>query len=130
MHPRTTARRPAYRPGLQLSLRNLNEAPALGRAGLARPGTDVEVVVCDGPCVGEACPLLVDGTCPLGRFDAVVTALDTPWGHAIARAWRTTGTPVIDARELDTPDAAARLARHLGTTAGGVWEVLDPPPLD
>ena len=75
MHPRTTARRPAHRPGRQLSLRILTEDPLLVRADLALPGTDVEVVVCDGPCVGEACPLLVDGTCPLGRFEAVVTAL-------------------------------------------------------
>lgn len=124
MHPRTPA------PGPRLSLRILTEDPLLLRADLALPGTDVEVVVCDGPCVGGDCPLLAQGTCPLGRFDAVVADLDRPWGRSIARAWRAAGTPVVDTRELDEPGAAARLVRRLGVPFHDGWDPIDPPPLD
>src|SRR5690606_5008597 len=115
MHPRTPA------PGPRLSLRILTEDPLLLRADLALPGTDVEVVVCDGPCVGGDCPLLAQGTCPLGRFDAVVADLDRPWAARSpgpgGRRGRPSSTPASWTSRAQPPAWSA--ASACPSTTGG-----------
>jgi len=65
---------------------------------LCPPGVDAfDVVVCSGPTgVAEECPLVVDGTCPAGRPDVVVSAFerDNPWAASVRAAWEQDGVPV------------------------------------
>ena len=66
---------------------------------LSPPGSDVfDIVVCTGPRdAAEPCPLVMDGTCPAGRPDVVVSALspDNPWSHSVQAAWRLDDVPVV-----------------------------------
>ena len=56
----------------------------------------VDVVVCSGPAgCGDVCPLVMDGTCPAGRPDVVVTALSSEWHTSVENAWRAEGVPVV-----------------------------------
>ena len=55
----------------------------------------VDVVVCNGPSGGEVCPLVMDGTCPAGRPDVVVTALTGEWHTSVENGWRAEGVPVV-----------------------------------
>jgi len=96
-------------------LRVLIEDPLLADAELPRPPGPVELTVCSGPRgTAETCPLVMDGNCPHGPFDVVVTALDGPWARSVRAAWDQTSTPVVDARQLDETDPDRRLAHHLG----------------
>jgi len=80
-----------------------------------------EVTTCAGPGEGEVCLLVMDGRCPLGPCDVVVTALDGPWARSVRAAWLETGTAVVDAGELATADPSARLAHHVGAAMQQLW---------
>lgn len=96
-------------------VRVLIEDPRLCGGDLPSPPVPVELTVCSGPCdTDETCPLVMDGTCPHGPFDIVVSALEGPWAPSVCAAWDQTATPLVDARQLDETDPALRLAHHLG----------------
>jgi hypothetical protein len=96
-------------------VRILIEDATLANAQLPPPPAPVELTICSGPSDGnETCPLVMDGTCPHGPFDIVVTALDGPWAPSICAAWHQSPTPAVDARHLDEANPARRLAYHLG----------------
>lgn len=103
-------------------LRILIEDPQLLQADLPPPGPALDLTVCGGPCGDEVCPLVLDGACPLGPCDAVVTALDGVWARSVQAAWERTATPVVDARELATTDAVERLTHHVGAALQRLWE--------
>ena len=93
---------------------------------VAMHGPDVSIALDVTSCGGprdehETCPLVMDGSCPLGPFDIVVSALDGPWARCVHAAWRETGTPVIDATDLTTSDPDERLAKHLGAALQRLW---------
>lgn len=118
-------------------VRILIEDPALADAQLPTPPppapAPVELTVCSGPRDGnETCPLVMDGTCPHGPFDVVVTALHGPWAPSICAAWHQSRTPVVDARGLSETDPTRRLAHHLGAayqhlTTPGAGDDATPP---
>jgi hypothetical protein len=95
--------------------RILIEDPALLDAPIPRAVRDAfDVTICSGPDGGrEICPLVVDGCCPAGPVDVVVSALDSEWAPSVRAAWRRTGTPLVEVD--DAPELpAARLAHHMG----------------
>jgi hypothetical protein len=84
MDRRTTAIDPPPVPGRPL--RVLIEDPALIVEDLATPTAAIEVTACSGPRdEHEVCPLVMDGTCPLGPCDIVVSALTGPWATVSPR---------------------------------------------
>jgi hypothetical protein len=72
------------------------------------------------------CPLVMDGTCPLGDFDAVVSALDGPWASPIRRAWEQSTTRIVDASTCEVTDPSARLAHHIGAAMHALWPAGRP----
>jgi len=95
---RTTARRP----------RILVEDDSLDPTtlDLSPPGAGAfEIVTCGGPEDGEACPLVVDGTCPAGRPDVVVSAFgaSNPWAASVRAAWARDGVPVAEVHPDELP---------------------------
>jgi hypothetical protein len=73
-----------------------------------------EIVACTGPTsAAEPCPLVVDGTCPVGRPDVVVSALspDNPWAGSVRAAWRDAGVPVV---EVAADDQVLVWPAHIG----------------
>jgi len=93
-------------------LRVLIEAPDLaGASALPRRLSGIEVAVCSGPHdETKPCPLVVDGACPFGDCDIVVSALDGPWAEPVRRAWAaanvvlTTGSGHMSASTEDAFD--------------------------
>jgi hypothetical protein len=78
---------------------------------LSPPGcTAFDVVVCTGPTGSETCPLVLDGTCPVGAPDLVVSAFaaDHPWAVPVRAAWEQLGVVVA------TPDQPILWPSHLG----------------
>jgi len=74
-----------------------------------------DIVVCSGPTtVHDACPLVLDGRCPVGPADVVVCAIQGEWSHSVHAAWREAGTTVVDARALAAGTPDERLRHHLG----------------
>lgn len=114
-------------PGPQRGLRILIEDRQLAWADLPPLDAALDVMVCAGPCDDEVCPLVLDGACPLGPCDAVVTALDGPWARSVHAAWACSGTPVVDVRQLATTDAGERLNHHVGAALQRLWEPLASP---
>jgi hypothetical protein len=93
-----------------------------------------EITICGGPAdEREECPLVMDGSCPLGGFDAVVTALDGPWARSVRAAWAETSVPVVEAGGLETTDPAQRLRHHVGAALQQLATMPEPrsdaPPL-
>lgn len=82
----------------------------LARRRIADAGFDL--VMCSGPsCPAEACPLVVDGSCPAGRPDVVVCDVQGEWRHSVEAAWRQDGVPVLtrpEGRDLDYAGAALK----------------------
>lgn len=108
-------------------VRVLVEDPAVADAQLPPPPAPVELTVCSGPRdSNETCPLVMDGTCPHGPFDIVVSALHGPWAPSVCAAWHQAPTHVIDARHLDETDPTRRLTHHLGAA----YQHLLPAPHD
>ncbi|HEX6568536.1 MAG TPA: hypothetical protein VF015_05200 [Acidimicrobiales bacterium] len=103
-------------------LRVLIEDPALMVDDLATPTTAIDVTACSGPRdEREMCPLVMDGTCPLGPCDIVVSALTGPWAPSVRAAWAETSTPVVDAVGLTATDPAERLQHHIGAAIQRLW---------
>lgn len=99
-----------YRP-----LHLLVEDPQLVLDDLESPFEGIEVTTCGGPQGDdETCPLVMDGSCPLGPADVVVTALDGPWAACVRNAWAETTTPVVDAGDVTATDPTERLRHHVG----------------
>lgn len=101
-------------------VRVLIEDPVLlGRALDAPAG--FELVACAGPRDAEVCPLVVDGTCPLGPCDVVVTALAGPWARSVRAAWQEAGAVLVDTGGLAAADPNARLNHHVGAAIQRLW---------
>ena len=86
---------------------------------LSPPGSGAfDIVICSGPHdAGEECPLVMEGTCPAGRPDVVVSALstDNPWSHSVQAAWRLDGVPVArPTTPLTWPEHIGAALRALG----------------
>ena len=84
----------------------------------------LDLSACTGPSTAsEACPLVVDGTCPLGTPDLVVSALRGCWQLPVAAAWKQEGVPVafVDAGGATScrPHIAAAFSLGLSLSAPG-----------
>jgi hypothetical protein len=113
MLQRTTAINPSHVPARPL--RVLIEDPALIVDDLATPTAAIDLTACSGPRdEREVCPLVMDGTCPLGPCDIVVSALKGPWAPSVRTAWAQTSTPMVDATDLAATDPTERLQHHIG----------------
>jgi hypothetical protein len=113
MLQRTTPAQPTPVPGRHV--RVLIEDPALIVDDLETPAAAIDVTVCGGPRdEREVCPLVMDGTCPLGPCDIVVSALEGSWAPSVRAAWAETSTPMVDARDLAATDPTERLHHHIG----------------
>jgi hypothetical protein len=96
-------------------VRVLIEDPALIVDDLETPTAAIDVTVCGGPRdEREVCPLVMDGTCPLGPCDIIVSALEGSWAPSVRAAWAETSTPMVDARDLAATDPTERLHHHIG----------------
>ena len=86
------------------------------------PARGFDVIVCSGPA-GETdeCPLVMNGTCPLGRFDVVVGALHDPWATSVRAAWAETGTAYADASRITAEDSTDRVTHHLGAAVQALY---------
>lgn len=103
-------------------LRLLVEDPHVAMGDLPAPSAGLEITACAGPTdEAEVCPLVMDGSCPLGAFDVVVTALDGPWASCVHAAWAQTRTPVVDARGVTVSDPEERLTHHIGAALQRLW---------
>jgi hypothetical protein len=109
---RTTASNP---PPVPVSrLRVLIEDAALSVDDLATPTAAIDVTACSGPRdERDVCPLVMDGTCPLGPCDIVLSALNGLWAPSVRAAWAQTSTPMVDATDLAATDPTERLHRHI-----------------
>ena len=79
-----------------------------------RGATGFDVVACTGPHgPDEVCPLVMDGTCPAGRPDVVVSALSSsnPWARSVRAAWALEGVPIASASD---GDARLTWPEHIG----------------
>ena len=86
---------------------------------LSPPGSGVfDIVICSGPDhAAEVCPLGMDGECPAGHPDVVVSALspENPWSHSVEAAWRLDGVPVArPTKQLAWPEHIGAALRALG----------------
>ena len=81
----------------------------------------MEITICSGPrSEHEICPLVVDGTCPVGSCDVVVCGLDGPWAHSVEQAWQREG--VLFARTA--PDPSSPPTRRLDASVGEAVRML------
>jgi hypothetical protein len=120
MLQRTSTANPPPFPGRPV--RVLIEDPALVVGDLATPSSAIEVRACGGPCdEREECPLVMDGACPLGPCDIVVSALKGPWAPSVRAAWAETSTPMVDATDLAATDPTKRLHHHIGAAIQRLW---------
>lgn len=112
MLQRTTASNP---PPVPVSrLRVLIEDAALSVDDLATPTAAIDVTACSGPRdERDVCPLVMEGTCPLGPCDIVLSALNGLWAPSVRAAWAQTSTPMVDATDLAATDPTERLHRHI-----------------
>ena len=99
-------------------LRILIEDPDLHLAscqGAPETTLGFEITVCTGPaCDAEECPLVMDGSCPVGDVDVVVSALGGPWSRSVRAAWAETGICYADTTGLPAVNDDERLRHHLG----------------
>ena len=82
-----------------------------------------EVTICSGPSgTADYCPLVADGSCPIGECDVVVSSLDGPWANAVHTAWADRGTAVT--RVVDAGgDVETLFDQHLGAALGALFRV-------
>jgi len=88
---------------------------------LSPPGAAaLDIVVCTGPHADERCPLVVDGYCPVGTPDVVVSNLSTsnPWAGSVRAAWEDVGVPVVDLH--DAPPLV--WPAHVGAAIRNRWQ--------
>lgn len=98
-----------------------DDALDLTTLDLAPPGaTALDIVVCTGPDGTEHCPLVVDGACPLGTPDVVVSNLSAanPWAHSVRAAWTEAGVPVVDVTDDERP---ITWPAHIGAAVRAGW---------
>jgi hypothetical protein len=82
----------------------------------------IDVSVCAGPASDtEECPLVMDGACPLGRFDVVVGALRGPWAASVRAAWAETGIAYVDGSGNTTEDPSDHVADHIGAAIQALY---------
>lgn len=86
---------------------------------LSPPGSSAfDIVICTGPHgTDEECPLVMDGCCPHGRPDVVVSALspENPWSHSVQAAWRLDQVPVArPTTPLTWPEHIGAALRAMG----------------
>jgi hypothetical protein len=82
----------------------------------------IDVSVCAGPASDtEECPLVMEGACPLGRFDVVVGALRGPWAPSVRAAWAETGIAYADGSGITAEDPADRVAHHIGAAIQALY---------
>jgi hypothetical protein len=63
----------------------------------------------------------MDGTCPLGRFDVVVGALQGPWAASVRAAWAETGIAYADANGITTAEPTERLTHQIGAALHALY---------
>jgi hypothetical protein len=81
-----------------------------------------DVAVCSGPhSESEPCPLVTEGRCPMGSFDAVVCALDGPWAHSVRRAWSEQNAVVANVDPDVALDVNDQLKAHVGAALQAVF---------
>ena len=108
---------PGRRPRVLIEDERLADLP-LERAAAA----GVDVRVCSGPqSEREACPLVTDGACPLGSFDAVVSALHGPWAQPVRRAWSQQNTVMAKAQRDAELSLQDQLDAHVGAALQAVF---------
>lgn len=98
-------------------LRILIEDPQvdLSESGQQLRAWPFDVSVCAGPASDtEECPLVMDGACPLGRFDVVVGALRGPWAPSVRAAWAETGIAYANGSGITAEDPSDRVAYRIG----------------
>jgi hypothetical protein len=117
---RTTASNP---PPVPVSrLRVLIEDAALSVDNLATPTAAIDVTACSGPRdERDVCPLVMDGTCPLGPCDIVLSALNGLWAPSVRAAWAQTSTPKVDATDLAAIGPTERLHHHINAAIQRLW---------
>ena len=98
------------------------EDAALAESGFeARETAGMDITICSGPGSDrEVCPLVVDGACPVGSCDVVVSSLEGPWAAPVAQAWRYEGVLVTRA----TPDASSAPAQRFDGFVGEAVRAL------
>jgi hypothetical protein len=96
-------RTPARRPRILVEDDSLDPSTL----DLSPPGSSAfEILVCTGPDhAAEPCPLVLDGMCPLGRPDVVVSALGdgNPWQASVRAAWEHEGVRVAIVHPDESP---------------------------
>src|SRR4029453_5028363 len=103
-------------------LRVLIEDPALIVEDLATPTAAIEVTACSGPRdEDEVCPLVMDGTCPLGPCDIVGSALTGPWAPPGRAPRARPAPPMVDATDLAAADPTERFHHHIGAAIQRLW---------
>lgn len=98
-----------------------DDALDLSTLDLTPPGaTALDIVVCNGPTGPECCPLVADGSCPLGAPDVVVANLSAahPWAPSVRAAWAETGAPVVTAEDTGPLVWPA----HVGAAMIAIWQ--------
>ena len=82
-------------------------------------GTDVQI--CSGPDGAmERCPLVTDGSCPIGECDVIVSSLRGPWANAVHAAWVDHG--IVATRVLDDGSAGQALFdQHVGAALSALY---------
>ena len=75
----------------------------------------IDVKICTGPrSEFEVCPLVADGSCPLGECDVVVSNLDGPWAQPVRDAWVRDGVVVTGASPEPTSSPGERFDAYVG----------------
>lgn len=109
-------------------LRVLVEDPAVAAVDAPPPAPGIEITTCAGPRDEmEECPLVMDGRCPLGEFDVVVTALTGAWRRSVRAAWELQGTAIVDGSDVPITDPVRRLDHHIGSALLRLAEAADGP---
>lgn len=82
----------------------------------------LDVKLCSGPATSdEVCPLVADGTCPLGESDVVVCDLDGPWHEPVREAWIRKGVVVARPSEERWTSPADQLDAYLGAALTALY---------
>lgn len=97
-----------------------DDPSTLANAGRSLPGLDV--MLCSGPTsADEVCPLVAEGTCPLGACDVVVSDLRGPWAHPVREAWLDSGAVVTPASVGRWSAPADQLDAYLGAALTALY---------
>lgn len=85
----------------------------------------VDVKICSGPdSERDVCPLVLDGRCPLGRADVVVSSVTGPWQRSVQRAWELEGVPFVHTEREPSATASVRLQQFVAVAASALFEGL------